>query len=111
MSVKRDLKELIEIECACDDYLRKYDERHEPLRRVYSTRSDHELDIDKFTVLMFEKMNVLDKKYVKYSFYHLVRYLDNEPDDDDPELIRIIGWVKESYTRLIIDIVSKQLLE
>lgn len=109
-SVKSVLKDMIEVEQACSEYLRIFQEKQEPFKRVYSTYDTHEIDLNSFSELMFNKIRILEErnnKYVSFSLHHLVRYLDNIPDSDDPELIKIIKWVNESYTKYIIDMVSQ----
>jgi hypothetical protein len=112
--VKNVLKDMIIVEEACSDYLRKIEEKQEPFKRIYSIYNTHDADINSFSELMFNKMKRLkkhDTKFIPFSMYHLLRYLDNHPDEDDPELLNIIQWVNTSYTDYIINLVSQNILK
>jgi hypothetical protein len=111
--VKNVLKDMIIVEEACSDYLRKIEEKKEPFKRIYSIYNTHDVNINSFSELMFGEMKKLEKcdtKFVPFSMYHLLRYLDNHPDEDDPELLNIIKWVNTSYTKYIINLVSQNIL-
>lgn len=111
-SVKSVLRDMIGVEEACSDYLRKIEEKQEPFKRIYSTYNTHNVNVNSFSELMFNKMRRLEKcdtRFVPFSMYHLLRYLDNHPDEDDPELLNIIRWVNTSYTDYIIKLVSQNI--
>lgn len=111
-SVKSVLRDMIGVEEACSDYLRKIEEKQEPFKRIYSTYNTHDININIFSELMFNKMRKLEKRdtrFVPFSMYHLLRYLNNHPDEDDPELLNIIRWVNTSYTDYIIKLVSQNI--